>query len=152
MTRCQHMYVPSRFIPLRHNSNLKQSAHTYPAFNREGALVYIKTVPLYSPEFDVWRALSTEPLRSDPHNHSVPVIDVMLFQPNFSTFGYENQAADARAFVVMRAMEQLAPPTPRSQSNLPLCPFLESLQDIEDMSLQLAQVWNRTYTTASFRH
>ncbi|RDB21075.1 MAP/microtubule affinity-regulating kinase 4 [Hypsizygus marmoreus] len=44
---------------------------------RDGARVMIKAVHLYSREYDVIRLLSTSPLRDDPMNHTIPVLDLI---------------------------------------------------------------------------
>ncbi|KAG8933965.1 hypothetical protein FRC00_012630 [Tulasnella sp. 408] len=60
------------------------SAHTYPAYDREGAMVFIKTVPLHfkdSQEYD-WRMFDSPEARLHPDNHTVPVKKVLFFKMN----------------------------------------------------------------------
>ena len=109
--------------------------------------MYIKTVPLDSPEFEVWGALSTQPLRSHAKNHAIPIIDVLKFYPDFSSFGHEIKPTDARAFVIMPAKQELRPLKLSGVRVRNDYPALVTALDVSYMAHQLAQVccifWNR---------
>ncbi|KAG8909250.1 hypothetical protein FRC01_007040 [Tulasnella sp. 417] len=85
------------------------SPHTYPAYDRSGAMVFIKTVPLNSKEsqeYDIWRMLDRPEARLHPDNHTVPVREILYFNPNFALVGVEPELTDARLFVVMERFDK----------------------------------------------
>lgn len=70
------------------------------------------------------------------------MLDVLFLRPDFSPFGYNNQADDVRAFVVMGAMEQLQPPPVAGGLTMmdSINPCIRSVHDIALMAFQLVQV------------
>ncbi|KAG8933967.1 hypothetical protein FRC00_012632 [Tulasnella sp. 408] len=116
------------------------SPHTYPAYNRSGAMVFIKTVPLHSKEsqeYDIWRMLDSPKARLHPDNHTVPVREVLYFNPNFALVGVEPEPTDARLFVVMDRFDKVTPlDGPISD---PGYPFIHTIEDLCNFFLQIAQ-------------
>ncbi|KIO23902.1 hypothetical protein M407DRAFT_26698 [Tulasnella calospora MUT 4182] len=116
------------------------SPHTYPAYDRSGAMVFIKTVPLHSKEsqeYDIWRMLDSPKARLHPDNHTVPVREVLYFNPNFDLVGVEPEPTDARLFVVMDQFDQVTPlDGPISD---PGYPFIHTIEDLCHFFLQIAQ-------------
>ncbi|KAG8908696.1 hypothetical protein FRC01_007292, partial [Tulasnella sp. 417] len=116
------------------------SPHTYPAYDSSGAMVFIKTVPLHSKEsqeYDIWRMLDSSKARSHPDNHTVPVREILYFDPNFALVGAEPDPTDARLFVVMDQFDKVTPPDgPYTE---PGYPFIHTIQDLYHFFLQIAQ-------------
>ncbi|KAG9051670.1 hypothetical protein FS837_000058 [Tulasnella sp. UAMH 9824] len=107
------------------------SVQTYPAYDRAGTMVFIKTVPLHfkdSQEYDIWRMLDSPEARLHPDNHTVPVREVLFFNPDFSLAEVESEPADARVFVVMDRFDTV---TPLDGPILdPGYPFINSIEDL----------------------
>ncbi|KAG8952813.1 hypothetical protein FRC04_003738 [Tulasnella sp. 424] len=126
--------------------SISQSAHTYPARDKNGRKVFIKMVPLYpsdSQEYEIWRLLDSEKHRRDPRNHTVPVREVLFFSPDFTSAGFGSQRSDMRAFVVMDAFDVLRSSDLRPRPNQ--YPVFRSVQDVLDFALQ-------TVETVDFLH
>ncbi|EKM82655.1 hypothetical protein AGABI1DRAFT_118100 [Agaricus bisporus var. burnettii JB137-S8] len=49
---------------------------------RDGIKIVVKAVQLLSHEYDIIRSLSREPLRGDPRNHTIPVVDLIDHPPD----------------------------------------------------------------------
>ncbi|KAG8895396.1 hypothetical protein FRC01_012405 [Tulasnella sp. 417] len=116
------------------------SPHTYPAYDRSGVMVFIKTVPLHSQEsqeYDIWRMLDGPEARLHPDNHTVPVREVLYFNPNLALVGMEPEPTDARLFVVMDRFDTVTPlDGPISD---PGYPFIRTVEDLYKFFLQIAQ-------------
>lgn len=120
----------------RHPLFLDQSPHTYPAFDVNGKLVFIKTVPAGGHEMDVWKTLGEASSRS---NHTVPILDVLHFSPDFSARGLGSAPEDERYFVIMQSLNRLHP----EEAWLPdygLSDPYPSLQTVEDVAILVHQL------------
>ncbi|CAL1698426.1 unnamed protein product [Somion occarium] len=56
----------------------------FPAVNRDRRDVVIKILPSNSPELAIFKHLVTEPQRSNPMNLTVPVLDLLYYDDNYS--------------------------------------------------------------------
>ena len=54
------------------------------AVNANGRDVVIKIARVDSEELAIFRMLNTEPLLSDPHNFTVPIVDILKYDDNYS--------------------------------------------------------------------
>lgn len=111
--------------------------HTYPALDSNNNLVFIKTVPAFSEEAHIWAALTSSPLCDDPLNHTIPVLDVLYFCPDFASVGSSNADGDARLFVVMRALRALQVQVSKFNDKLS---GIESIKDVATLAFQLVEV------------
>ncbi|KAG8908695.1 hypothetical protein FRC01_007291 [Tulasnella sp. 417] len=103
-------------------------------------MVFIKTVPLNSKEsqeYDIWRMLDRPEARLHPDNHTVPVREVLYFNPNFALAGVEPELTDARLFVVMERFDKVTPLD--GPSSYPGYPFIRTVEDLCRLFLQIAQ-------------
>ncbi|KAG8949214.1 hypothetical protein FRC04_009013 [Tulasnella sp. 424] len=116
------------------------SPHTYPAYDRSGKMVFIKTVPLHSQdsqEYDIWRMLDSPKARAHPDNHTVPIREILYFNPDFAVVGAHPEPTDARLFVVMNQFDTV---TPEEVTTLqPGYPFVHTIEDLYQFFLQMAQ-------------
>lgn len=106
--------------------------------------VFIKTVPLYngeSQEFEIWKLLNSEKMRSDPRNRTVPVREILFFSPDFAPTGFPSTKTDTRAFVVMEYFPPLMEPRPIDDAgHEELFPSITSIDKLLELSLDVLQV------------
>jgi hypothetical protein len=90
------------------------------AVDSDGHAVFIKSIPAgdnQNEELRILQLLSLNDERvNDPRNHSVPIRDIMFYNPDFASYPRykrERDPSDSRAFVVTEELE----PLPRNLVN-----------------------------------
>lgn len=97
-------------------------------------------VPDDSDEASIWRNLSTPPLRQVPENRTIPIVNVLRFDPDFSSLGIESVAEDVKHFVIMGTFQALE--VQDGSSRRKAMPCLRSVQDVATFAYQMTEVRN----------
>ncbi|KAF8522975.1 kinase-like domain-containing protein [Gautieria morchelliformis] len=74
-------FIHDRFKTIREPENVRSTRfptpYAHPALDSRGRRVILKAVPASSMELKVIQLLSSEPLRADPRNHTIPLLEVL---------------------------------------------------------------------------